>query len=50
MLRFAVLSRLRESGDLLVDIVGDFADEALEPPGERARFDVSFIQFLNEAR
>jgi len=45
-----VLSRLRESGDMLVDIVGDFALLALEPPGERALFDVSLIQFLRDVR
>lgn len=49
VLRFAVLRRRRESGDLL-DRVGDFAELALEPPGERARFEVSLIQFRREAR
>lgn len=49
-LRFALLNRrLLESGDLLGGTVGDFLLLAFEP-GERARFDVSLIQFLSDAR
>jgi hypothetical protein len=48
-LRFAVLGRLLESGDLDCESVGDFPLLALEP-GDLALFDVSFIQFLSDAR
>jgi hypothetical protein len=48
-LRFKVPDLRRESGDLLCGITGDFPLLALEP-GERARFDVSFIQLRSDVR
>jgi len=48
-LRFVGFTRRLESGDLLCATVGDFPLLAFEP-GERARFDVSFIQFRSVVR
>jgi hypothetical protein len=49
--RWGFGGRRLDSGDETEsDWVGDFADEALEPPGERARFDVSLIQLRRVAR
>jgi hypothetical protein len=47
--RFAVLCRRVESEDLLGGIFGDCPLLAFDP-GDRARFDVSFIQFLSDKR
>ena len=48
-LRFIVPDLRRKSGDFC-SIEGDFPLLALDPPGERARFDVSFIQLRSEVR
>jgi len=47
--RFAVLCLRLESEDVLGGIFGDWPLLAFEP-GDRARFDVSFIQFLSDKR
>lgn len=49
--RFAAEGRRADSGEEVCSVmVGDFAEEALEPPGERARLDVSLIQLRRVAR
>jgi hypothetical protein len=48
-LRFVVFGRRLESGDLLWVMVGDLPLLAFEP-GDRARFEVSFIQLRRDAR
>lgn len=47
--RFVVFCLLFESGDLLSVNFGEWPPLAFEP-GDRARFDVSFIQFLSDRR
>ena len=47
--RFAVFCLLFESGDLLSGSFGEWLLVAFEP-GDRARFDVSFIQFRSDRR